>query len=214
MWPVIVGAFGACGLAGLTYAAGKQQGKRAQRATSTASSNNTAAVLSRAAASYWHAFGLQEVPGADGGEAAHRQEAREASTNALARVMASEAGTMSRDAKRIVAWLVRNRSLLTEQMIHELVAPDGRWGAVSATRPFSSAQPADRELLALAADVLAAPQTKDVTNGATHGFHTVLQDRLAAQGLAANDARAVMQRWETVYGLTQIGQLDAWVLYR
>lgn len=211
---MILGAFGACGLAGMAFVAGKQQGKRAKPSTSTVSSNDTTAVLANAAAGYWHAFALQEASDADEAEAARRREARDANIEALARVMASEAGMMSRNAKRTIAWIARNRSLLTEQTLCELVAPDGRWGPVSATRPFSSAQPADRELLGLASEILAAPQASDLTGGATHGFHSVLQDRLAAQGLAVNDARAVMRRWESVYGLTRIGHFDDWILYQ
>ena len=114
-------------------------------------------------------------------------------TEALARIIASEAGTMSRAIKLTVAWIARNRSLLIKRAVLDMAAPQGQHGPITAKRPMSSSQPATGETRAIAAEVLAAPQSQDPTPGATHGFDTALQDSLAVQGIKTNDAAAVMQ---------------------
>jgi hypothetical protein len=98
--------------------------------------------------------------------------------------------------------------------MHEMAAPQGQYGPITAKRPMSASQPATDETRAIAAEVLAAPQSQDPTPGATHGFDTVLQDSLAMQGIKSNDANAVMEIWEKHYGLKKVATLDTWVLYR
>jgi len=165
-------------------------------------------------ANYWDVFELVDARGLDAEDKARRERERDAHTEALARIIASEAGTMSRTVKRAVAWIARNRSLSMKRPLLDMAAPNGEWGAISATRPMSSSQPATDETRALAASVLAESQGEDPIAGATHGFDVPLQDRLAAQGMAGNDSEAVIRIWASHYGLKPVGQVESWVLYK
>jgi hypothetical protein len=202
MWPWILGT--AAGLAGLAYAArssNKRNESRAQpRTRQLAPARPT---LAPGYGSYWDAFGLASD---DSAKATH--------TEALARIIASEAGTMSRAIKLTVAWIARNRSLLIKRPMLDMAAPQGSYGPITEKRPMSSSQPATDETRAIAAEVLAAPQSQDPTPGATHGFDTALQDTLAAQGIKSNSAAGVMEIWEKHYGLKKVATLETWVLYR
>lgn len=208
MWKWILGTLGAVGLvAGAAHAARTRDEHEDAPAPAPA-------VLAPATTSYWQVFGLADVPGLAAEEAERRQRAREMHIEALARILASEAGTASPTITRIVAWIARNRSILIHKPMRTMAAPDGRWGPITAVRPMASSQPATEATRAVAAAVLAAPQAEDPTGGATHGFNMPLQDRLAEKGLVTNDAAAVIRIWEDHYGLQQLGRVEAWVLYR
>jgi hypothetical protein len=165
-------------------------------------------------ASYWELFDLARSAERSTKENARRAEERKKHTEALGRILASEAGSASRELKRVVGWIARNRSQFLQRPMFDMAAPQGRFGPISDKRPLSSAKRATAETRAIAAEVLAAPQSQDPTPGATHGFDTALQDSLAAQGIKSNSAAGVMQIWETHYGLKKVATLDTWVLYR
>jgi hypothetical protein len=203
MWPWILGA--AAGLAGLAYAARSSNKHESRAPTRTRQLASARPSLAPGHGSYWDAFGLASDEHA---------KARATHTEALARIIASEAGTMSRAIKLTVAWIARNRSLLIKRPMLDMAAPQGSYGPITEKRPMSSSQPATDETRAIAAEVLAAPQSQDPTPGATHGFDTALQDTLAAQGIKSNSAAGVMEIWEKHYGLKKVATLETWVLYR
>lgn len=158
--------------------------------------------LAPADASYWHMVALTEPA------------ERLPHIEALARIIASEAGPTTRAVKRAIGWLARNRSLLIHQPMLEMAAPGGEWGVIAGLRPMASSQLATLDSRTIAEAVLAAPQKHDVTNGATHGFDAVLQDRLAEQGITNQDAKGIRTLWRQHYGLERIGQIAAWELYQ
>jgi hypothetical protein len=208
MWKWILGALGAASLvAGVAHASrtrdDQDDGPSTRRAPLAPPSMN-----------YWQMLALADEPGLDPEEAQSRQRARAVHLEALARILASEAGTASPAVMRTVAWIARNRSIVLHRPMLEMAAPDGRWGSISTVRPMASSQPTTDTTRTIAAAVLTAPQAEDPTAGATHGFNMALQDRLAEQGLVTNDAAAVTRMWEEHYRLQRVGQVETWVLYR
>lgn len=101
--------------------------------------------------------------------------------DALARVITSEADRYSLAERRAIAWTVRNRARKRSTTIVKLVCSP-TCGPQGPARPFSSARPATAVNLALAHEVLAAPQNDDPTHGALAFFEPAVQDRLVAQG--------------------------------
>jgi hypothetical protein len=123
-------------------------------------------------------------------------------TEALARVITSEVGTMSRQHQLHVAWATRNLAAERGQTIARMACtPCGNQGL---GRPVSSRQPASGDTRALAQLVLLAPRLLDPTGGATHFIDPVLQDELAASGAvpgyAGNTYAVVRRRWAESYG--------------
>lgn len=123
-------------------------------------------------------------------------------TEALARVIRSEVGTMDSQAQLHVAWVTRNLAAERRQSIAQMACqPCGEQGSA---RPVSSRQAATDESRALARVVLAAPALLDPTGGATHFINPVLQDQLAASGAlpgyAGNTYAVVRRRWMQSYG--------------
>lgn len=100
---------------------------------------------------------------------------------ALARVIASEAGTGTPAEQRAVGWVCRNRFL--GKSIYKVQHP---WRAQRGTDPpFSSARPATDAHRRLAREILAADQADDPTGGATAFFEPRMQDAFAQAGARA-----------------------------
>lgn len=96
----------------------------------------------------------------------------EREVEALARVVASEAGSGTRAEQLGIAWTVRNR--FRGKSIYAVQYP---WRSQKGSDPpFSSARPAKPEHYALARQVLAADQSEDPTGGATSFFEPRMQD--------------------------------------
>jgi hypothetical protein len=113
---------------------------------------------------------------------------------ALARVVASEAGAQPRKAQMRIAWVARNRAAEKKTSISALVcSPCGR--QVGNRRPFSTRLEPTAEHREVAAYVLATPRSDDPTKGATHMLLPSLMDRQFAAGKAKHDARAVRRSW-------------------
>ncbi len=141
-------------------------------------------------------------------------DARPAQVEALARVLAAEAGTQSDDIKRVVAWTARNRSNWLRRSIAELAAPRGEWGPIAVDRPFATDQPATAVDRTLAELVLGVPQSKDPSRGATHGFHRGTQDQLADRGRVQHDGDAIHHIWTRQFHLQPVLELGPWTFYR
>lgn len=91
---------------------------------------------------------------------------------ALARVIASEAGSGSPIEMRAIAWTVRNRA--KGKSLYSIFYP---WRAQSGSNPpASSARPATMATGAIAEQVLSLPQSADPTGGATSFFEPKMQD--------------------------------------
>ncbi len=122
-------------------------------------------------------------------------------TEALARVIRSEAGVSSAPQRIHVAWVTRNLATERGQSIAEMACSP--CGPQELGRPVSSRQAAtdpDREL---ARYILASPLLMDPTGGATHFINPMLQDDLAARGRPGYRGRPyheVRQRWLNAYG--------------
>jgi len=122
-------------------------------------------------------------------------------TEALARVIRSEAGIGSAPQRIHVAWVTRNLAVERSQTIAEMACSP--CGPQELGRPVSSRQDAtdaDREL---ARHILASPAMLDPTGGATHFINPMLQDDLAARnrpGYRGRPYHEVRQRWLTSYG--------------
>jgi len=122
-------------------------------------------------------------------------------TEALARIIRSEAGTSSLQQRLHVAWVTRNLAGERRQSIAEMACSP--CGPQEMGRPVSSRQdamPVDREL---ARHVLAAPALFDPTGGATHFINPLLQDDLASRGRPGYRGRPyheVRRRWMQGYG--------------
>lgn len=91
---------------------------------------------------------------------------------ALARVIASEAGAGTPAEQKGIAWTVRNR--FRGKSIYDGEYP---WRAQKGSNPpFSSARPPNDGHRSLARSVLSAPQEQDPTGGATSFFEPKMQD--------------------------------------
>jgi hypothetical protein len=133
--------------------------------------------------------------GADGPQAAD-------DIDALGRVITSEADRYTERERRAIAWTVRNRARRRGVSIARLVCypscgAQGPIGKGYPARPFSTARAATATNLALAREILAAPQSADPTGGALAFFEPKVQDKLVQQGrpgyrLTANDVR---EKW-------------------
>jgi hypothetical protein len=122
-------------------------------------------------------------------------------TEALARVIRSEAGVSSAPQRIHVAWVTRNLAVERGQSIAEMACSP--CGPQEMGRPVSSRQAAtdaDREL---ARHILGSPALMDPTGGATHFINPMLQDDLAARGRPGYRGRPyseVRARWINAYG--------------
>ncbi|HYU15247.1 MAG TPA: hypothetical protein VEL05_04225, partial [Candidatus Acidoferrum sp.] len=122
-------------------------------------------------------------------------------TEALARVIRSEAGTGSAPQRIHVAWVTRNLAAERRQTVAQMACSP--CGPQEIGRPVSSRQDAtdlDREL---ARHILASPPLLDPTGGATHFINPTLQDDLASQGrpgYRGRPYREVRQTWLETYG--------------
>lgn len=102
-----------------------------------------------------------------------------AEVEALARVIASEAGSGTLAEQRAIGWTVRNR--FRGKSIYDVEYP---WREQKGVKPpFSSRQAPKETHRALARAILAADQSEDPTGGATSFFEFKLQD-VAAKAAA------------------------------
>jgi hypothetical protein len=122
-------------------------------------------------------------------------------TEALARVIRSEAGISSAQQRIHVAWVTRNLANERGQTVARMAcSPCGQQQMGRPVSTRQAASDADREL---ARYILASPAFLDPTGGATHFINPMLQDDLAARGRAGYRGRPyseVRQRWMTTYG--------------
>jgi hypothetical protein len=127
---------------------------------------------------------------------------------ALARVIASEAGRQRPEIQTRIAWTARNRARYKNTTIARLVCqPCGK--QVGNRRPFSSAQAPTPKHREVAAQVLAMPLTDDPTRGADHILEPGLMDRQFAAGTSKFDARMVRAR-RLKGGLDYYGSFGGW----
>jgi len=113
------------------------------------------------------------TPGGGSGIPATKDE-----IEALARVIASEAGSGTDAEQRCIAWTVRNRF-----RGRSIYATEHPWRAQKGgDPPFSSARDAKESHRQLAAQVLAADQSQDPTGGATSFFEPRMQDAFYRAG--------------------------------
>jgi hypothetical protein len=100
---------------------------------------------------------------------------------ALARVIASEAGSGTLAEQKGVGWTVRNRF-----RGKSIRAGEFPWRAQKGSNPpFSSARPPSAPHVTLAGDILRAAQSSDPTGGATSFFEPRMQDAFAKAGALA-----------------------------
>ena len=100
---------------------------------------------------------------------------------ALARVIASEAGSASSAVQCAIGWVVRNH--FHGKSIYDKQYP---WRAQKGSNPpFSSARSATDATRQMARDILAADQSTDPTGGATSFFEPRMQDAFAKAGALA-----------------------------
>lgn len=103
--------------------------------------------------------------------------------DALARVLASEAGSGTSAEQRGIAWTVRNR--FRGKSIYKGETP---WRAqYGSNPPFSSARPATDATRAFAKQILSQDASQDPTGGATSFFEPRMQDIFAKAGAMARD---------------------------
>jgi hypothetical protein len=134
-------------------------------------------------------------------------------TEALARVIRSEAGIRPVVERVHVAWATRNLATSRDQTVAEMACSP--CGPQERGRPVASGQEAlsvDREL---AKAVLASPSLADPTGGATHFINPAVQDRLAGKGVRGYRPYARIRRlwrkrygWRPLYRLSP--QLEMW----
>jgi hypothetical protein len=106
---------------------------------------------------------------------------------ALARVIASEAGGGTRAEKLAIGWTERNRALALGRSLYAIFFP---WREQKgANPPASSARPATDDTRSVAREVLSAPQAQDPTQGATAFFEPKLQDILFKAGALARQGQ-------------------------
>lgn len=116
---------------------------------------------------------LPDVPGGGSGIPSTQEE-----IEALARVIASEAGSGTDAEQRAIAWTVRNR--FRGKSIYAKQYP---WRSQKGSDPpFSSAREAKDAHRKHAAQVLAADQAQDPTGGATSFFEPKMQDAFFKAG--------------------------------
>ena len=101
-------------------------------------------------------------------------------SEALARVITSEANGYTEAERTAIAWTVRNRARKRGVTIARLVCSPN-CGPCCNGRPFSSAREATATNRELARRVLAAPLSADPTYGATAFFEPRVQDKLVAE---------------------------------
>lgn len=102
---------------------------------------------------------------------------------ALARVIASEAGAGTSAEQKAVGWTVRNRF-----RGKSIYAGEYPWRSQNGSNPpFASARPASDSHRKLAAEILAADQSQDPTGGATSFFEPRMQDVFAKAGEMARN---------------------------
>ena len=102
---------------------------------------------------------------------------------ALARVIASEAGSGTLAEQKAIGWTVRNR--FRGKSIYEKEFP---WRSQKGSDPpFASARPATDASRKLAAEILASSQSDDPTGGATSFFEPRMQDIFAKAGEMARN---------------------------
>ena len=108
-------------------------------------------------------------------------DANDNEVEALARVIASEAGSGTDAEKKAIGWTVRNR--FRNKSIYASEFP---WRSQKGSNPpFASARPATEASRALARQILAADQSEDPTGGATSFFEPRMQDAFAKAGAMA-----------------------------
>lgn len=106
---------------------------------------------------------------------------------ALARVIASEAGSGSRGEQVAIAWTERNRARAKGKSLYDTFYP---WRSQKGgDPPASSARAATDGTRSIAKDVLSQPQSKDPTGGATSFFEPKMQDIFYAAGVMARDGK-------------------------
>lgn len=102
-------------------------------------------------------------------------------TEALARVIASEAGSGTAAEQAAIGWTVRNRF-----RGKSIYAKEFPWREQKGDDPpFSSARPASDSHRKLAANIIEADQSADPTGGATSFFEPRMQDAFAKAGAMA-----------------------------
>ncbi len=102
---------------------------------------------------------------------------------ALARIIASEAGSGTLGEQRAIAWTARNHFRAKNKSIYGTEFP---WRSQNgANPPFSSARDANETTRGLAREVLSAPQMMDPTGGATSFFEPKMQDLFYKAGVLA-----------------------------
>jgi hypothetical protein len=133
-------------------------------------------------------------------------------TEALARVITSEADGHTLAERAAVGWAVRNRARKRRTTIAKMVCTP-ECGSCCDGRPFSSARPAKDRDRELAAYILAAPDEMDPTGGASAILEPALQDRLAAAGTAGHrPSEDVRRRW-AASGQKYLGTVGRWELW-
>ena len=101
---------------------------------------------------------------------------------ALARVIASEAGSGTRGEQRAIGWTARNR-FNKKGSIYETQYP---WRSQKGSDPpFSSARPPKNTHRKLAREILVASASDDPTSGATAFFEPKMQDAFVEFGVLA-----------------------------
>lgn len=119
---------------------------------------------------------------------------------ALARVIRSEMGNGTKRQRLHIGWATRNLAQERGQTVSEMACRP--CGPQKRGRPVSSRQEALEHDRILARQILASPQKKDPTNGATHFVNPRLQDRLARNehpGYKDNSYRVLRRRWRHKY---------------
>lgn len=190
-WTWIVPTATVAGTVGLVAVARRKRKRAADAATTR----------SRDPRSYWQQQALNATE-------------RPAQVEALGRILASQAFGQSDQVRRAVAWMARNRANWLRRPLAEMGAPGGEWGPIANRRPFATGQPATAIERTLADVVLEAPQSRDPSQGATHGFHRGWQDQLARRGHVQHDSDAIHRTWTTHFALETALELESWTFYR
>jgi hypothetical protein len=138
-------------------------------------------------------------------------------TEALARVIRSEAGEGTAAERASIGWAARNRARKRGISVARMVCDPWcgpQYERDATMRPMSSAEeptPADR---LLAGSILAAPRCADPTRGADSFIEPVLQDHLVAQGRLGY--RLTYAQWKMRWlregqtRLRRVGRFELW----